>query len=74
MFLEIADKTVKNLRDHSRTKMADTLKWEAIIGFVVTLLVILLTKKILTANQQIHVEMAERIKVEADLRESERTI
>jgi PAS domain S-box-containing protein len=71
VFLEIADKTVKNLRDHSRAKMADTLKWEAIIGLIVVLLVILLTKRILTANRQVHVEMAERIKVEANLRESE---
>jgi len=71
VFLNGADETVKLLRDHSRSKMADTLKWEVAIAFVVGILIVLMTRKLLVANRHVHAEMADRIRAEHELRDSE---
>lgn len=71
VFLNGADETVKLLRDYSRSKMADTLKWEVAIALVVGILIVLMTRKLLIANRHVHAEMAERIRAEEELRESE---
>ena len=71
VFLNGADETVKLLRDYSRGKMADTLKWEVIIALVVGIFTVLMTRKLLMANRHVHAEMNERIRAEQELRESE---
>ncbi|MDT7042973.1 PAS domain-containing sensor histidine kinase [Candidatus Nitronereus thalassa] len=71
VFLNGADETVKLLRDYSRSKMADTLKWEAAIALVVGTFTIFMTRKLLIANRHVHVEMAERRRAEQELRQSE---
>ena len=71
VFLNGADETVKLLRDYSRSKMADMLKWEVAIALVVGIFIVLMTRKLLLANQHVHMEMAERIRAEKELRESE---
>jgi PAS domain S-box-containing protein len=71
VFLNGADETVKLLRDYSRSKMADTLKWEAAIALVVGTFTIFMTRKLLIANRHVHAEMAERRRAEQELRESE---
>ena len=71
VFINGADETVKLLRDYSRSKMADTLKSEVAIALVVGILIVLMTRKVLVANRHLHGEMAERIRAEQELRESE---
>ncbi len=71
VFLNGADETVKLLRDYSHSKMANTLKWEIGIEFVVGIFIVLMTRKLLVANRYVHAEMAERIRAEKELRESE---
>jgi len=71
VFLNGADETVKLLRDYSRSKMADTLKWEVAIALVVGIFTVFMTRRLLLANRQVHAEMAERIRAEQELRESE---
>ncbi|NKB80720.1 MAG: hypothetical protein GKS05_02245 [Nitrospirales bacterium] len=45
VFLNGADETVKLLRDYSRSKMADMLKWEVAIALVVGVFIVLMTRK-----------------------------
>lgn len=71
VFLNGADETVKLLRDYSRSKMADTLKWEVVIAIVVGIFTVLMTRKLLLANRHVHAEMGERIRAEQELRDSE---
>jgi len=71
VFLNGADETVKLLRDYSRSKMADTLKWEVIIALVVGTFTVLMTRRLIMANRHVHAEMNERIRAEQELRESE---
>ena len=71
VFLNGADETVKLLRDYSRSKMADTLKWEVVIALVVGIFTVLMTRKLLMANRHVHAEMNERIRAEQELRGSE---
>ena len=71
VFLNGADETVKLLRDYSRSKMADTLKWEIAIALVMGTFTILMTRQLLLANRHINAEMKERIHAEEELRKSE---
>lgn len=68
---EAANDAVAMLGKHSEAKIVTMIKWETIVGVLVTLLGILLTRQITVAHRKLENEIAERKRAEQELRESE---
>lgn len=67
VFIEVADESVKLLRNDSRAKITTMLQWEAAIALVVGALIVLLTRRLMRANRELEAEMSERDRAETDL-------
>src|SRR5262249_7428008 len=68
---EAANDTVELFAEHSASKIAALIRWEAAIGLFAGLLAVLLTRQLAQANRALENEITERKRAEADLHTSE---
>ncbi|TMQ26786.1 MAG: hypothetical protein E6K65_14925 [Nitrospirae bacterium] len=68
---DVASDAVTLFAEHSESKIAAMIRWEATIGLFAGILAILLTRQILQANRTLENEIAERKRAEEELRISE---
>ncbi len=68
---QAANEAVKRFDAHSSSKIASMIKWEVIIGLIVGLFGVVLTRQIGKINRALEKEVAERTHSEISLRESE---
>lgn len=68
---DIANEAVKLFAEHSESKIAAMIRWEATIGLFAGILALLLTRQLLRANRAVENEIAERKRAEQELRISE---
>lgn len=68
---QVANEAVKLFDAHSSSKITTMIKWEVIIGIIVGLFVVILTRQIRMINKALEKEIADRTHSEISLRESE---
>ena len=68
---DVANDAVKLFAEHSESKIAAMIRWEATIGLFAGILAILLTRQVIQANRALENEIGERKRAEEELRISE---
>ncbi len=66
--IEVANKAVKLYSRNSREKISNMIVWESLIGTLVIIFGILITRQVKLANQELEHEIQERSRIETALR------